>query len=68
MRDQTPLGELRPVTREESAPRPGLFLGACGVDAYLLKIFQSFIFTDSVKGRRRAKNSYVKTLCLKDSR
>ena len=56
------------MTREESAPRPGLFLGACGVDAYMLKIFQSFIFTDSVKGRRRAKNSYVKTLCLKDSR
>ena len=68
MRDQTPLGELRLVTREESAPRPGLFLGACSVDAQMLKIIQSFIFTDSVKGRRRVKNSYVETLCLKDSR
>ena len=52
MRDQTLLGELRHVTREESAPRPGLFLGACGVDAYLLKIFQSFLFTVSVKGKK----------------
>ena len=30
--------------------------------------FSIIIFTDFVKGRRRAKNSYVETLCLKDSR